>query len=116
MAGKTSRPRTPVKALATSAFFACRNGGRGELLSPVSNNPRAAHGQNAAFRDAGRGLLRLRDAIVLIETYDGLLDAFDDQVNRRRFAPIRRRLTAQRKDAARHAHIRTQFEKVQKTL
>ena len=50
-----------------------------------------------AFRDAGRGLSSLRDCGVLIETYDQLLDAFSDQVDRPNFAPIRRGLTAMQK-------------------
>jgi CHAD domain-containing protein len=65
--------------------------------------------ENAAFREAGRGLSRLRDAMVLVETYDSLLDAFDEQVDRRRFAPIRRRLTLQCKELARHTEIRSRL-------
>ena len=53
--------------------------------------------ENTAFRDAGRGLSSLRDCGVLIETYDQLLDAFSDQVDRPNFAPIRRGLTAMQK-------------------
>jgi CHAD domain-containing protein len=66
--------------------------------------------ENSAFRNAGRGLSQLRDAMVLIETYDSLLDAFDDQIDRRRFAAIRRRLTLQQKAVARHADVRGRLE------
>jgi hypothetical protein len=49
--------------------------------------------ENAAFREAGRKLSFLRDGGVLIETYDGLLESYADQIDRSKFAPIRRRLT-----------------------
>jgi CHAD domain-containing protein len=49
--------------------------------------------ENAAFRDAAGNLSFLRDGTVLIETYDTLLENYQDQVDRSRFAPIRRRLT-----------------------
>jgi CHAD domain-containing protein len=53
--------------------------------------------ENAWFRDTAKGLAELRDAEAIIETYDSLLDKFDDQVNRRAFAPTRRALTLRRK-------------------
>jgi CHAD domain-containing protein len=53
--------------------------------------------ENAWFRDTAKGLTELRDAEALIETYDSLLDKFDDQVERRAFASIRRALTLRRK-------------------
>jgi CHAD domain-containing protein len=56
--------------------------------------------ENATFRDAGRGLSFLRDGAVLIETYDGLLECYQDQIERPKFAPIRRRLTLLQKDLA----------------
>src|SRR5262245_59145110 len=68
------------------------------------------HVENAAFRDAGRKLSHLRDTAVLIQTYDSLLEAYDDQVDRARFAPIRRRLTAQQKRAAEHADTARRLE------
>lgn len=49
--------------------------------------------ENAFFRDAANGLSDLRDATVLIQTYDKLLDAFADDFARRPFGPIRRHLT-----------------------
>ena len=64
------------------------------LIRPVFDEYRC---ENTAFRDAGRGLSSLRDCGVLIETYDQLLDAFSDQVDRPNFAPIRRGLTAMQK-------------------
>jgi CHAD domain-containing protein len=52
--------------------------------------------ENVWFRDTAKGLAELRDAEAIIETYDSLLDQFDDQVERRAFAPIRRALTLRR--------------------
>jgi CHAD domain-containing protein len=63
------------------------------------------HAENTAFREAGRGLAHLRDAAVLIQTYDSLLEAYDDQVDRAQFAPIRRHLTLQQKQAAGRADV-----------
>src|SRR5262245_44527647 len=37
--------------------------------------------ENAWFRDTAKGLAELRDAEALLETYDGLLDKFNDQVD-----------------------------------
>jgi CHAD domain-containing protein len=53
--------------------------------------------ENAWFRDTAKGLAELRDAEAIIETYDSLLDKFDDQIDRRAFAPMRRALTLRRK-------------------
>jgi len=65
------------------------------LVRPVFDDYRA---ENAAFRDTGRELSVLRDAGVLIETYDDLLETYQDQVERATFAPIRRRLTLLQKE------------------
>ena len=70
------------------------------LVRPVFDDYAA---ENAAFRDAGRDFSFLRDCNVLIETYDSLLDTYDDQIERTRFAPIRRRLTLWQKELA-HQH------------
>jgi len=48
---------------------------------------------NARFRDAARALSGVRDARVLLETYDHLMKRYDRQVNRRAFASIRAELT-----------------------
>jgi CHAD domain-containing protein len=53
--------------------------------------------ENAWFRDTAKGLAGLRDAEAVLETYDSLLDKFNDQVDRRAFAPIRRALTFRNK-------------------
>jgi CHAD domain-containing protein len=53
--------------------------------------------ENAAFRDAAAILSPLRDATVLIETYDRLMAAFDAEIERAAFAPVRRRLTVRQK-------------------
>src|SRR5215475_3571978 len=52
--------------------------------------------ENVWFRDTAKGLAELRDAEALIETYDGLLDKFEDQIDRRAFATVRRALTLRR--------------------
>ena len=49
--------------------------------------------ENARYRDAARRVSGLRDAEVLIETYDWVLDRAPDSLDRHRFAFIRRRLT-----------------------
>jgi CHAD domain-containing protein len=53
--------------------------------------------ENVWFRDTANGIAELRDAEAVIETYDGLLDKFSDQIDRRAFAPMRRALTLRRK-------------------
>jgi len=53
--------------------------------------------ENGAFRDAAAALSSLRDAAVLIETYDALMNANDGAVGRSAFAPVRRRLTLRQK-------------------
>ena len=50
--------------------------------------------ENQWFRDAGRGLSGMRDAHVLIETFDTLLTHFDHQLNRAAFAETRTALVA----------------------
>jgi CHAD domain-containing protein len=67
------------------------------LIRPVFDDYRT---ENATFRDAGRGLSFLRDGAVLIETYDNLLECYQDQIERPKFAPIRRRLTLLQKELA----------------
>ena len=49
--------------------------------------------ENAYFRDAARLLSDSRDAQAMIETYDLLMNTFNQQVERRTFAPIRRALS-----------------------
>lgn len=53
--------------------------------------------ENAAFRDAARKFSFLRDAASLAAAYDRLVEAYDDQIDRRAFGSIRRRLTLRRK-------------------
>jgi CHAD domain-containing protein len=54
--------------------------------------------ENAALRDAAGRLSRLRDADVLIETYDKLVTEYGGEIDRRAFGQIRRRLTLRRDD------------------
>ncbi|MEW5424936.1 CHAD domain-containing protein [Amorphus sp. 3PC139-8] len=57
--------------------------------------------ENAAYRDIGRLLSPLRDTGAMIEAYDDLTAAYDDQIERPAFASIRRRLTLRRKEVSR---------------
>jgi len=52
--------------------------------------------ENRVFRDLGRKLAPIRDADSLLETYDELLDAYADEVDRSGLGPLRRRLTEHR--------------------
>ena len=83
------------------------------LVRPVFDDYRE---ENAAFRDAGRGLSFLRDAGVLIETYDDLLECYKDQIERPRFAPIRRRLTLLQKESAERDDIGDRLEQLRQTM
>lgn len=83
------------------------------LVRPVFADYQA---ENAAFRDAGRGLSELRDCGVLIDTYDGLLEAYSDQVDRPKFAPIRRRLTAMQKELIERADIPETLEAFRRSM
>jgi CHAD domain-containing protein len=53
--------------------------------------------ENAWFRDTARALADFRDAKVLIGTYDQVMDAFQEHVERSAFAPVRRALTQREK-------------------
>ena len=55
--------------------------------------------ENTWYRDAGRELAHLRDAEVLVAAFDGLLEHFDEPVDRKAFAPIRTFLARRRDDA-----------------
>ena len=72
--------------------------------------------ENAAFRNAGRNFSSMRDGGVLVETYDSLLDAHKDQIDRSRFAPIRRRLTLMQKQLAERADIDDILEQFRETM
>jgi hypothetical protein len=65
------------------------------VVRPVFDDYRT---ENAVFRDAGRHFSFLRDGGVMIETYDGLLEEYKDQVDRSKFAHIRRRFTVLQKE------------------
>ena len=54
--------------------------------------------ENTWYRQASRRLSYVRDAQALIETYDQLLDHYQDDVDRQAFAPIRRKLTLRLKE------------------
>jgi CHAD domain-containing protein len=83
------------------------------LVRPVFDDYQA---ENAAFRDAGRDLSVLRDGAVLLETYDGLLDTYAEQIERSQFAPIRRRLTALQRELASRDDIPDMLEEFRRTM
>jgi CHAD domain-containing protein len=56
--------------------------------------------ENGAFRDAARRLSELRDADVMVETYDALAGHFEGEVDRRALGQIRRSLTLRRQERA----------------
>ena len=56
--------------------------------------------ENDFFRDTARKLSGLRDAAVMFETFDKLLGAFKDQVDREQFTSLRRELVQHRREAA----------------
>lgn len=68
------------------------------LVRLVRPGFKAYAAENARYRDAARRLSGLRDADVLIETHDRLVDHFEAEIDRRAFGQIRRRLTLRRKD------------------
>ncbi len=49
--------------------------------------------ENNRFRNAARPLSGARDASVMIDTYDSLMEAFTDEIDRPSFAPLRGKLT-----------------------
>jgi CHAD domain-containing protein len=83
------------------------------LVRPVFAGYRA---ENTAFRDAARELSVLRDGAILIGTYDRLLDACQDRVDRARFAPIRRRLTLRQKALTKRASVGAPLEQFAQTM
>lgn len=56
--------------------------------------------ENDAYRDAARPFSGIRDAVARIETYDALMDHYQEEVDRSSFASVRRNLTYQRKAMA----------------
>src|SRR5262249_31256385 len=74
--------------------------------------------ENAHFRDAARVLSPLRDYQSIIDAFDALRAHFGDQIDRRAFGTVKRRLTRRRKQRAervtdvdeRIAQVRCQME------
>jgi CHAD domain-containing protein len=56
--------------------------------------------ENANFRDAARFLSPLRDDQSIIDAFDRLLDHFGDQIERKAFGTVKRRLTRRRRQRA----------------
>ena len=66
---------------------------RGLLRLVRPRVPDLYQAENRYFRDAAASLSGIRDAEAALESYDALLKAFDEQVDRRDLAPARRALT-----------------------
>jgi CHAD domain-containing protein len=69
------------------------------LVQPAFGDYKA---ENAAFREAADALSFIRDTAVMITTYDKLLAAYRQQVERATFAQIRRHLTLRQNHISRH--------------
>jgi CHAD domain-containing protein len=61
------------------------------LVRPVIGEKDYRH-ENTCFRDAGRPLTEVRDARILIETLDGLVEHFHEHIAGRSFAAVRKAL------------------------
>jgi CHAD domain-containing protein len=83
------------------------------VVRPVFDDYRT---ENAVFRDAGRHFSLLRDGGVMIETYDGLLEEYKDQVDRSKFVRIRRRFTVLQKEMEAHEDFATTIDKFRQTM
>jgi len=83
------------------------------VVRPVFDDYRT---ENAVFRDSGRHFSLLRDGGVMIETYDGLLEEYKDQVDRSKFVRIRRRFTVLQKEMEAHEDFATTIDKFRQTM
>jgi CHAD domain-containing protein len=83
------------------------------LVRPVFDDYQT---ENAAFREAGREFSFLRDGGVMIETYDDLMDSYKDQVERGKFAPVRRKLTVLQNELESREGIDTILDEFQATM
>jgi len=70
------------------------------LLRLVRDGFDAYQGENRYLRDIARTLAPLRDAAVLVETYDTVTEAEAEAIDRRTTLPLRRALEAARETAA----------------
>lgn len=110
----TEAQRRDVNEVVHSTRKSCKKlRGLIRLVRPVFADYK---GENAAFRDAGRGLSALRDCGVLIETYDGLLQAYEDLTDRSKLAPIRRRLTSMQKELTERDDIPEMLETFRRSM
>ncbi len=72
--------------------------------------------ENGAFREAASKLSYIRDAEALIETYDHLMQTYDDSVERRAFGSIRRRLTLRKKRIAEEKGLDAKLAEFRETM
>jgi CHAD domain-containing protein len=63
--------------------------------------------ENIRFRDAGRQLSEFRDASAMVETFDGLVKKYREELGRSKLASIRRGLVAHKQQAERQNNIET---------
>jgi CHAD domain-containing protein len=73
---------------------------RGLLRLIRPRAPKLYKAENAFFRDAAASLSGIRDAEAALESYDALLDAFGDEVDRQGLAPVRAALTRHKQHLA----------------
>lgn len=83
------------------------------LVRPVFDDYNA---ENTAIRDAADALSYARDAGAAIETYDALLNAYRDRVERPAFASIRRRLTRRQRTIVRRQDIDDKLAQLRERL
>lgn len=72
---------------------------RGVLRLIRPQFPSTYRRENRKFRDAAAALSDLRDAEAVLECYDGLMETFEDEIDRAALSPIRRSLTESKKQA-----------------
>lgn len=71
---------------------------------------------NAHFRDTARVVDAYRDAKVMQDTYDALMDAYGDEVDRQALAGIRARFTRERTDLLNDGSVQDRLEECRKRL
>ena len=76
------------------------------------------HRENAALRDSARSLAHIRDADVMMKTYDKLMDLYATEVHRPGFAPFRKALTMERRslDSSFEASLPTLIEQARMNM
>lgn len=84
------------------------------LCRPAFENSYRA--ENAWYRDAARTLSDLRDAHAFLGTFDALMERFDGEVDRRRFAAFRQTLVERRDALAEAQELRARLAAARERL